>query len=85
VQIGTYLKSMLNNNMFKEIDAEQQVVNGTFKYYVGKEIDKLSADKLKISLKDKGFKGAFVVAFYNGERISTKEALVLQTKINNYE
>ena len=85
VQIGTYLKSMLNDALFKEINAEQQFINGTFKYYVGNETDKSSVDKLKNQLKEKGFKGAFVVAFYKGERISTKEALDLQTKINNHE
>jgi len=85
VQIGTYLRSMLNDALFKEINAEQQVVNGKFKYYVGKETYKLSADKLKNKLKEKGFNGAFVVAFYKGDRISTKEALDLQTKINNHE
>jgi len=76
---------MLNSVLFREIKAEQQVLNGTFKYYVGQETNKLSADKLKNELKEKGFKGAFVVAFYKGERISTKEALDLQTKINNHE
>ena len=85
VQVGTYLKSMLNDALFKEINAEQQVINGTFKYYAGNETDKSSVNKLKNQLKEKGFKGAFVVAFYKGERISTKEALDLQTKINNYE
>jgi len=85
VQIGTYLKSMLNDDLFKEINAEQQEINGTFKYYVGSETDKSSLDKQKNQLKEKGFKGAFVVAFYKGERISTKEALDLQTKINNHE
>ena len=85
VQIGTYLKSMLNDALFKEINAEQQFINGTFKYYVGNETDKSLLDKLKNQLKEKGFKGAFVVAFYKGERISTKEALDLQTKINNHE
>ena len=85
VQVGTYLKSMLNDALFKEINAEQQVINGTFKYYVGNETDKSSLDKLKTQLKEKGFKGAFVVAFYKGKRISTKKALDLQTKINNHE
>ena len=85
VQVGTYLKSMLNVALFKEINAEQQVINGTFKYYVGNETDKSLLDKLKNQLKEKGFKGAFVVAFYKGERISTKEALDLRTKINNHE
>ena len=42
-------------------------------------------DEKKKQLNEKGFKGAFVVAFYKGERISTKEALDLRTKINNHE
>ena len=85
VQIGTYLKSMLNVTLFKKINSEEHMLNGTFKYYVGRETDKLLVDKLKNQLKEMGFKGAFVVAFHNGERISTKEALDLQSKINNYE
>ena len=85
VQIGTYLKSMLNDNLFKEINAEEEVLNGTFKYYVGNEIDKLAIDNLKIKMKEKGFKGAFVIAFLKGNRISTKEALSLQSKNNSHE
>ena len=85
VQIGTYLKSMLNDVLFKDVNAEEQLINSTFKYYVGKETDKLSADNLKDQLNEKGFKGAFVVAFYKGERISIREALDLQIKMNNYE
>ena len=85
LQIGTYLKSMLNETLFKEINAEEEILNGTFKYYVGNEIDKLVIDKLKIKMKEKGFKGAFVVAFFQGSRISTKEALSLQSKNNSYE
>ena len=84
VQVGTYLKPMLNDVLFIEIDAVEQEHNGTFKYYVGNETDKLLADKLKNQLKEKGFKGAFVVAFYKGKRISIKEALDLK-KINSYE
>jgi N-acetylmuramoyl-L-alanine amidase len=85
VQIGTYLKSMLNEKSFKEINAEEQILNGTFKYYVGTEIDKSKADSLKIKMQENGFKGAFVVAFYKDKRISMKEALDLQTKITNNE
>lgn len=85
VQIGTYLKSMLNEALFKEINAEEEILNGTFKYYVGNETDKLAIDNLKIKMKEKGFKGAFGVAFFKGNRISTKEALSLQSKNNNYE
>jgi len=85
VQIGTYLKSMLNDALFKEINAEEEMLNGIFKYYVGNETDKLLIDNLKIKMKEKGFKGAFVVAFFKGDRISTKEALSLQSKNNSHE
>ena len=85
VQIGTYLKSMLKEKVFKEISAEEQILNGTFKYYVGNEIDKSKTDALKIKMRKNGFKGAFVVAFYKDKRISMKEALDLQMKINDYE
>ena len=85
VQIGTYLKSMLNEDLFKEINAEEQVLNGTFKYFVGNEIDKIVVDNLKLKMKEKGFKGAFVVAFFKGKRISTQEALTLQSKNNSHE
>ena len=85
VQIGIYLKSMLNNPLFKRINAEERMLNGTFKYYVGNETDKLAINNLKIRMKEKGFKGAFVVAFFKGNRISTKEALNLQSKNNCHE
>ena len=80
VQIGTYLKSMLKEDLFKEINAEEQVINGTFKYYVGSENNKNKADIIKTKMRENGFKGAFVVAFYKDKRISMKEALDLQTK-----
>ncbi len=85
VQIGTYLKSMLKEKLFKEISADELILNGTFKYYVGNEIDKSKADSLKIKMQKNGFKGAFVVAFYKDKRISMKEALDLQMKITNNE
>ena len=67
------------------MNTEEQILNGTFKYYVGNEIDKSKADSLKIKMRKNGFKGAFVVAFYKDKRISMKEALDLQTKTNNHE
>ena len=85
VQIGTYLKSMLNNALFKKVNAEEKILNGTFKYYVGNETDKLAINNLKIKMEEKGFKGAFVVPFFKGNRISTKEALSLQSKNNSHE
>ena len=80
VQIGTYLKSMLSEGLFKEINAEEQLLNGTFKYFVGNETNRLAIDNLKLKMIEQGFKEAFVVAFFKGKRISTKEALDLQTK-----
>ena len=85
VQIGTYLKSMLNDALFKAIKVDEQILNGLFKYYIGAEIDKGKADSLKINMQKNGFKGAFVVAFYKDKRISIKEALDLQMKNNNNE
>jgi len=80
VQIGTYLKSMILDKTFTSINAEEELVNGTYKYYVGSENDKNKADIIKTKMRKNGFKGAFVVAFYKGKRISMKEALDLQTK-----
>ncbi len=85
VKIGTFLKSMTNKKIFKKIEPEEKILNGTFEYYVGSEINKKSADILKENMISKGFKGAFVVAFHKDKRISIKEALDLQTKIINHE
>ena len=85
VQIGTFLKSMLNHKQFIELDAEEIKVNETYKYYVSSGKDKQKAEKLKIYLQDIGFKGAFLVAFLDGKQISTKEALNLQYKTKKDE
>ena len=85
VQIGTYLKSMLSNKLFQEIKAKEQIFNDTYKYFVGGNNSKIEATKTKILMQKKGFKGAFVVAFYKGNKISTKDALNLQKKIKNHE
>ena len=81
VQIGTFLRSMLNNQQFTDLKVEEEKINGTFKYFVNVGSSKKEADKLKIRLRDLGFNGAFIVAFLNGKQISTKEALNLQNKL----
>ena len=80
VQIGTYLKSMLSDKSFMNLNAYEEIINGTYKYYVGYVYSKVSADNVKDKMREKGFKGAFVVAFYKDKRISMQEALDLQTK-----
>ncbi len=85
VQIGTFLKSMSNQDQFIELKAEEEKINGTYKYYVLAGNNKYYADKLKDSLREIGFKGAFIVAFLDGKQISTKDALNLQNKISQNE
>ena len=85
IQIGTYFQSMLMNKLFQEIKAEEQIVNGTYKYFVGRNYSKAKMDITKIQMQEKGFKGAFIVAFYKGSKITVKEALDLQNKTNDHE
>jgi len=81
IQIGTFLRSMLNNNQFTDLNVEEEKINGTFKYFVDAGNSKIEADRLKTNLRNLGFKGAFIVAFLDGKQISTKEALNLQNKL----
>ena len=83
VQIGTYLESMKNHSSFIGLEFKERVVGQNFKYYVGNEKNKESADKIKEQMIKSGFDDAFVVAFYQDQRISIQEALVLQAEIKN--
>ena len=85
IQIGTFLRSMLNNKQFTDLNAEEEKINGTFKYFVDAGNSKKEADRLKTNLRNLGFKGAFIVAFLDGKQISTKEALNLQNKLKENE
>ena len=85
IQIGTFLRSMLNNNQFIDLNVEEEKINGTFKYFVDAGNSKKEADLLKTNLRNLGFKGAFIVAFLDGKQISTKEALNLQNKLKENE
>ena len=85
IQIGTFLRSMLNNKQFTDLNVEEEKINGTFKYFVDAGNSKKEADRLKINLRNLGFKGAFIVAFLDGKQISTKEALNLQNKLKENE
>ena len=85
VQIGTFLKSMMNDKIFIDIEAQEIILDGIYKYYVGNEFEKNNAEKIKRKMIDLGFNGSFIVPFLNGERISIKEALDLQMKIQTNE
>ena len=50
---------------------------GLYKYTIGNEATLNDARTLQQSCKDKGFEGAFIVAFKNGERIDLQEAVKL--------
>ena len=80
VQVGTYLKTMLADSLFSNLDVEEYEINNTYKYYTYSTPDKNLAEEKKNKLRKKGFPGAFVVAFYKGNQISIKEALDLQNK-----
>jgi N-acetylmuramoyl-L-alanine amidase len=80
VQIGTYLKEMMNTDKFKDLTLEETFNNGTYKYSIGNTSSKDEADRLKKIMREKGFNGAFVIAFSDGIRINVKEALSLQNK-----
>ena len=47
---------------------------GLYKYTVGNQIDLKSASELQSEVRNKGFSGAFVVAFKNGKRIKVRDA-----------
>jgi N-acetylmuramoyl-L-alanine amidase len=85
VQIGTFLKSMMNDKIFIDIEAQEIILDGIYKYYVGNEFEKHNAEKIKRKMIDLGFNGSFIVPFLNGERISIKEALDLQMKTQTNE
>lgn len=53
---------------------------GLYKYAVGNTVDFEEITKLQSELRDLGFKGAFVVAFKDGERIKVSEAREILNK-----
>ena len=51
---------------------------GLFKYTSGNFEDSNEAIKAQKTIREKGFKEAFVVAFQDGKRMNMKDALLLQ-------
>jgi len=63
-----------NSSQFKGQKVWQYQQGGLYKYTVGGTQDFEEITKLQGELRDLGFKGAFVVAFNNGQRIKVSEA-----------
>ncbi len=79
VQIETSeTKVPLNSSRFKGVQVWEYQQDKLFKYTAGAfENDYEGASKFKNEMREKGFQYAFVVAFYNGERISLEKAIKL--------
>ncbi len=78
VQIETNTKQVpKDDNRFKGLPVWEYQNNGLYKYTVGafKSVDK--ANELKKEMRKKGFEHAFVVAFYQNERINLEKAIKL--------
>ncbi len=75
VQIGSFKNKDLtkyfdnNPNFSGDVDAD-----GIKKYTLGEFTDYWEADKLKSALREMGVKGAWVVAYKDGQRVSMKDA-----------
>jgi hypothetical protein len=76
VQIGSFKNKDLtkyfdnNPNFSGDIDPD-----GTKKYTLGVFTDYWEADKFKKALREMGVKGAWIVAYKNGQRVNVKDAL----------
>lgn len=68
-------KSRLSSNALCVSGAEHYQHDGMYKYFSGTFDDLEIAYRYRDSLRLQGCAGAFIIAFYNGERIPVKEAL----------
>jgi len=66
---------------FKGLSVYEYFQDNLYKYYNGVFVKDLEgAKKHKITMQEKGFSSAFVIAFSNGERISIEKAIKLAEK-----
>jgi len=76
VQIGAF-KKVITQNLFiglKPIVGETSTLPGFIRYMAGNFTDLNAADKARIAIKKIGYNDCFVVAYYNGKRISLNQA-----------
>ena len=55
---------MINDKLFIDIKAQEINLDGVYKYYVGNEINKQNAEKIKRKMINLGFSGSFIVPFF---------------------
>ncbi len=81
VQIGAF-RSQLPNNTFRGLTPlnGESTPNGYFRYTAGNFNKVENANAVKNDLRGLGYSDAFVVAFYNGKRITLAEAFELLNK-----
>lgn len=81
VQIGAF-RTQLPNNTFKGLTPlnGETTASGYFRYTAGNFNKVENANAVKNDLRGLGYSDAFVVAFYNGKRISLAEAFDLLNK-----
>jgi N-acetylmuramoyl-L-alanine amidase len=82
VQIHTSdRKTSLSSTRFKGLEIFEYQQDNLYKYCTGVYQNDLQAVKMyKNELIENGFQNAFVVAFFNGERISIEKAIKLAEK-----
>ena len=82
--ISSSTRLEINTPKFKGLkNLCEYIGGGLYKYTVGNEKDLKSTSALQSEARKKGFVGAFVVAFRNGNRTPMKEALCTYKMHNN--
>ncbi|MBA2611629.1 MAG: PD40 domain-containing protein [Bacteroidetes bacterium] len=81
VQIGAF-KSQLANDAFKGLSPlnGETVGNGYIRYTAGNFVKFENASAVKNDLRNLGYNDAFVVAYFNGKRVTVAEAIELLNK-----
>ncbi|MEZ4720808.1 MAG: N-acetylmuramoyl-L-alanine amidase [Flavobacteriales bacterium] len=64
-------------------DVKEYQADGLYKYTVGEVTDYKKAVSLQVTVREKAFPGAFIIAFYEGERIPIAQALELSKAKSN--